>query len=616
MAAPTFVAVATGSSASTFSQAWPTHQADDVALLFVTTENQAVSTPSGWQTAGLPAAQGTGTAANDASTRLTAFWRRAQSGAESAADIPDSGDVQYAAMLVFRGCKGAGSNQATSPINVSAGAVEATSDTSISLPTVTTTAGDCLIVLALGDSIDSTFARWGSGPTNGALTGIAVHTDAGTTTAGGACVRVASGVKESAGAVGASSATLTVASTKGLMTIALEPEASGGASITASSAAACGPASAAASAVRSRAASSAAAAGVASASAVGAVSRVLASFAAAAGVAAAIASGSVSHAALPAAQSAGAAASATAVRSRAALSAAAASAAAASASASVAHPASSAAQAGAAAASAVVVRSRAAIAVAAAGGAATSAVAVRSRAASSAAAAGPASAGMLGVVGNAIVAQSAAQCGPASASAAAIRSRSASSAAQAAGAAAAVVAVRSRVASSAAAAGGASASAAAVRSRAAESAAEAGEASAECVAEVESVAPELSIRVIVRAPSAHMRPRSPLTLRVVAPYATLRAGMRNVVSGTELPLRLVFRDPDGNPADPDTAWVTSRTPAGVLADTPAVRAQTGYWNAFVLHAEVGLWQHEAHGEGGGVTCVSRPEPVYCQEALR
>lgn len=91
--------------------------------------------------------------------------------------------------------------------------------------------------------------------------------------------------------------------------------------------------------------------------------------------------------------------------------------------------------------------------------------------------------------------------------------------------------------------------------------------------------------------------------------------MRRVVSGTEVSFRLLFRNVDGAPADPSDAWVTTKLPSGALVDTPAVQSEVGLWIASILHDAVGLWRHEAHGEGGAVTVVSRTEIVSCQAAL-
>jgi hypothetical protein len=74
--------------------------------------------------------QGTGTTA--AGTRLTAFWSR-YNGTQGTPTTSDSGDHQLGRIIAIRGAVSSGD-----PWNVTAGGVEAISDTSGSIPGATT----------------------------------------------------------------------------------------------------------------------------------------------------------------------------------------------------------------------------------------------------------------------------------------------------------------------------------------------------------------------------------------------------------------------------------------------------------------------------------------------
>jgi hypothetical protein len=220
--APTFVEAGTAASGSgAISVAWPSHQLDDIGILFVATEDAAVATPSGWNTTGLPARQGTGGAGGTNSASLTAFWRRAQGGSESNATAADPGDVWHGRIFVFRGCAGAGSNQSTSPINASAGSTSGAS-TSVTFPAVTTTSNNCMVVLGVADSLDSASTSRLSSTANANLSSIAERGESGTTTGDGAGLSCVTGIMATAGSTSTTSATIT-STAQGRMTIALTP---------------------------------------------------------------------------------------------------------------------------------------------------------------------------------------------------------------------------------------------------------------------------------------------------------------------------------------------------------------------------------------------------------
>lgn len=224
-AVPTFVAAGTvTSNAAAITPAMPSGvQANDILLLFLETANQAITVSGGTETWSqvTNSPQSTGTAAGADGTRLTVFWARASQASPTSPTTSDSGDHQLGRIIAVRGCITTGN-----PWDITAGSVEATSDTTVSFPTVTTTMDDTLVVLAMAGSLpDATgtanFSAW----TNSNLSSITERTDNTVTAGNGAALGVATGVKTTAGATGASTATLAQSANKAMMTIALRPPA-------------------------------------------------------------------------------------------------------------------------------------------------------------------------------------------------------------------------------------------------------------------------------------------------------------------------------------------------------------------------------------------------------
>jgi len=215
---PTFVAAGTAvSGTSAITVAWPTHQAGDIALLFVESaggQAATLSTPAGFAAvANSPQSTGTGTAG----TRITVFWCRATSSSMSSPVVTDPGDHAYGRILTFRNVISTGD-----PWDVTAGGNKATASTTTTFGTVTTTVNNDLIVLAATRDNDATTAAWSSW-TNANLSGLTEQSDGGTTSGNGGGIGVATGLKATAGSTGSSTATVT-SSVDGHMTIALKPE--------------------------------------------------------------------------------------------------------------------------------------------------------------------------------------------------------------------------------------------------------------------------------------------------------------------------------------------------------------------------------------------------------
>jgi hypothetical protein len=219
--APTFVAAgAIAGGTGTIKPALPAGLVTgDILLLFVETANQAVSISSanGGTWTAVATAQGTGTAAATTATRLTAFWSR-YNGTQRVPTVSDSGDHQVARMIAIRGAVASGD-----PWNVTAGGVEATSDTSASIPGATTTVDNTLVVVAVSGSLpDATSTANFSSWANANLTSLTERTDNANSSGNGGSLGVATGVKATAGAYGNTTATHASSAVKGMMSIAIK----------------------------------------------------------------------------------------------------------------------------------------------------------------------------------------------------------------------------------------------------------------------------------------------------------------------------------------------------------------------------------------------------------
>jgi hypothetical protein len=221
--APVFVAAgAVASGTGTITPALPTGRAtNDILLLFIETSNQAVSISNqngGTWTAVTNSPQYCGTAASTTGARLTAFWSR-YNGTQGAPTVSDSGDHQLARIIAIRGAVTSGN-----PWDVTAGGVEAVSDTSGSIVGATTTVANTLVVTAIATSLpdESSTAKF-SAWTNANLTSLTERTDNSVTAGNGGGLAIATGIKATAGAYGNTAVTLANAAYKGMMSIAIKP---------------------------------------------------------------------------------------------------------------------------------------------------------------------------------------------------------------------------------------------------------------------------------------------------------------------------------------------------------------------------------------------------------
>lgn len=219
---PAYVAAGTiASGTGSITPALPAGLATgDILLLFVETANEtsSVSNANGGTWAQVTASpQGTGTAGGSAATRLTAFWSR-YNGTQGAPTLADSGNHQVARMIAIRGAAASGN-----PWDVTAGGVEATSDTSASVPGATTTVANTLVVIAVAGSLpDSNVTTNFSGWSNANLSSLTERTDDARNAGNGGALGIATGQKLAAGAYGNTASTLGSSATKGMISIAIK----------------------------------------------------------------------------------------------------------------------------------------------------------------------------------------------------------------------------------------------------------------------------------------------------------------------------------------------------------------------------------------------------------
>lgn len=215
---PAFQAAGTAQSGTgAVSPAWPAHQIDDIALLFIESTGggtATLSTPAGFLPVdNSPQSTGSGTAG----TRLTVFWARATSAGMATPTVADAGNHVYAQILTYRGAIASGN-----PWDISGGGVKATASTSVTIAGVSTTAVNTLIVQACSKDTDTTAAGF-SAQTNANLTGLTERVDAGTTSGNGGGFAVWDGGLATAGPTGDTTATVT-SSVNAFLTIALKPK--------------------------------------------------------------------------------------------------------------------------------------------------------------------------------------------------------------------------------------------------------------------------------------------------------------------------------------------------------------------------------------------------------
>ena len=195
-------------------------QANDILLLILNTSNQTITipTPNGGTWTQVGSTQGTGTGGSSGSVALTIFWSR-YNGTQGAPTTSDSGDHQIGRIIAIRGATTSGN-----PWDVTGAGVDATANTTATIPGATTTVANTLVVVAaavgLPDSNGTAnFSAW----TNSNLTSLTEQIDNTRAAGVGGGIGVATGGKAAAGAYGNTTVTLASSAKKGMMGIAIKP---------------------------------------------------------------------------------------------------------------------------------------------------------------------------------------------------------------------------------------------------------------------------------------------------------------------------------------------------------------------------------------------------------
>lgn len=218
MSYPTFVAAGTGVDAqqanATVSPPSGIRRGD-LLMLFVESANEAVTTPSGW-TIAPSSPQGTGTAGASGAVRLSVFYKFSEA-TEGNVTITNPGDHSYSVMLAFRNVN------RKDPFNTSSGTTLA-AGTSLTLPAVTTTRSQTMIVNSIAGDADATGAQFSNSWAN-ATTGAPTNRfDDGTNSGRGGGVAVATALLGVAGSSGSTTVTQLSSVVSAPITYALNPE--------------------------------------------------------------------------------------------------------------------------------------------------------------------------------------------------------------------------------------------------------------------------------------------------------------------------------------------------------------------------------------------------------
>jgi hypothetical protein len=219
MAAPSWVGAgpqAAGRGA--VSVAWPAgHQRGDVALLVIESgDTDGTAKPVGWTpVAGSPVTVAPSTGAG---SKLQLLWKRAASAAEPAVALPDLGDHTVACIAVVRGCTNAGS-----PIHGTATSSKPLATTAVTLPGLTTTAAECLLVLVASRAHDANSTTVFSNPGNPTLMDLVERQETGTNQGHGGGFVIGTGRKVTPGPTGTTAMEMTVSTANACLTVALAP---------------------------------------------------------------------------------------------------------------------------------------------------------------------------------------------------------------------------------------------------------------------------------------------------------------------------------------------------------------------------------------------------------
>lgn len=176
--------------------------ANDLILLFVESENQAVTTPTGY-TIVTSSPVSTGTAAAAGAVRLSVFYRLA-AGADTTTTVADSGDHTTAIKIAYRGV------DTTTPFDATpVSGIKTPASTTATFPAITTATNNALVVLSSALDLDAASTATTGTPTNANLTGLTERHDQTVIAGDGGGLVIIDGTKATAGSTGTTTATVT-----------------------------------------------------------------------------------------------------------------------------------------------------------------------------------------------------------------------------------------------------------------------------------------------------------------------------------------------------------------------------------------------------------------------
>lgn len=205
-------AVASGTGAITPGLPAEVWDSDILLMALESQDTAAVPAVANWADVVTTQLVSTGTV-----TRLTLRWTRAVAGMATPT-VPDSGDHLVGRILGIRGAALQGN-----PWNVTSAGTDTVSSTSVSVPGATTTLPDCLVVVAFTTGTDVASTSMATAWANASLANIVEWADNWVIAGGGGGVAVATGEKVTAGAYGATTATIATANPKAMATVAIRP---------------------------------------------------------------------------------------------------------------------------------------------------------------------------------------------------------------------------------------------------------------------------------------------------------------------------------------------------------------------------------------------------------
>lgn len=197
-------------TASETTPTWPTHAADDFAILPVkhSLNSGGITTPSGWTKVGTYA-HGIN------SDYLSLFYRRATSSSETNPSLAGGGNYYWGYIVTFTGV------HASTPIHAPASSWS-NSSADQSCPGITTRLDDCLIVSCFGWDADNAGPLYSANLANADLASVTIRGDSGTITGNGGGLLTITGQLASKATIRATSFTLSAAAFGENVTFALQ----------------------------------------------------------------------------------------------------------------------------------------------------------------------------------------------------------------------------------------------------------------------------------------------------------------------------------------------------------------------------------------------------------